>query len=80
MLFGTARSVWQTGRSVAGAAINAACVALLASLRVRPYLLLTIAQICFKLRRPLRAYDAVAVVRAQLMFVKMPTLIARPRR
>ena len=64
MLFGAARSIWQTGRAMAGAAINAACAALLASLRARPYLLLTTAQICFKLRRPLRACDAVAVVSA----------------
>ena len=64
MLFGAARSIWQTGRAMAGAAINAACAALLASLRARPYLLLTTAQICFRLRRPLRACDAVAVVSA----------------
>jgi tetratricopeptide (TPR) repeat protein len=58
--FGAGRVVWQSCRAVAGAAINVACTALLAIVPPRPDLLLTTAHICLQLRRPRRAYDAVA--------------------
>jgi tetratricopeptide (TPR) repeat protein len=60
--FGAGRIVWQRRRAVAGAAINVACATLLAIVPPRPDLLLTTARICLKLRRPRRAYDAVARV------------------
>ena len=60
--FGAARVVWQSCRAVASAAINVAFTALLAIVPPRPGLLLATAQVCLKLRRPRRAYDAVAVI------------------
>jgi tetratricopeptide (TPR) repeat protein len=62
--FGAGRVAWQSCRAVASAAINVACTALLAIMPPRPDLLLTTARICLKLRRPLRAYDAAAMVSA----------------
>jgi tetratricopeptide (TPR) repeat protein len=59
---GAGRVVWQSGRAVASVAINVAFTALLASRHLAPGLLLTTAHICLKLRRPRRAYDAVAVI------------------
>jgi tetratricopeptide (TPR) repeat protein len=59
---GAGRVVWQSGRAVAGVAINVAFTALLAITPRRPGLLLKTAHICLKLRRPRRAYDAVAVL------------------
>ena len=60
--FGPGRVVWQKCRAAASAAINVAFTALLAITPPRPGLLLTTAHICLKLRRPRRAYDAVAVI------------------
>jgi tetratricopeptide (TPR) repeat protein len=60
--FGARHAVWQRCRAVASTAINVACAALLAIVPPRPDLLLTTARICLKLRRPRRAYDAVAGV------------------
>src|SRR5262245_15742123 len=62
MRFGAARVAWKSCRAAAGAAINVACAALLASTPPHPDLLLTTARICLQLRRPRRAYDAVAGV------------------
>src|SRR5262245_21374956 len=62
MRFGAARVAWKSCRAAAGAAINVACAALLAITPPHPDLLLTTARICLQLRRPRRAYDAVAGV------------------
>jgi len=62
MRFGAARVAWKSCRAAAGAAINVACAALLAITPPRPDPLLTTARICLQLRRPRRAYDAVAGV------------------
>ena len=62
MRFGAARVAWKSCRAAAGAAINVACAALLAITPPHPDLLLTTARICLRLRRPRRAYDAVAGV------------------
>ena len=62
MRFGAARVPWKSCRAAAGAAINVACAALLAITPPHPDLLLTTARICLQLRRPRRAYDAVAGV------------------
>ena len=51
-------------RAAAGAAINMVCAALLAVTPPRPDLVLMTARICLKLRRPRRAYDAVAEMNA----------------
>src|SRR6516164_1795862 len=60
--FGAGRVVWQSCRAVASAAINVVCTALLDITLPRPDLLLTTARVCLQLRRPRRAYDAVAGV------------------
>src|SRR6266446_7699842 len=64
MGFGAARLAWQSCRAALGAAINVACAALLAITPPRPDLLLMTARICLQLRRPRRAYDALAAVNA----------------
>jgi hypothetical protein len=58
------RVVWQAFCSLTRVAINVTCAALLVIVALRPNLGLTAARICLKLRRPRRAYDAVAVVMA----------------
>jgi tetratricopeptide (TPR) repeat protein len=60
--FGNRGAVWQRCRAVIGVAINIACAALLAVVPSHPDLLLGTAYICLKLRRPRRAYEAVARV------------------
>jgi hypothetical protein len=62
--FGAGRGVWQRCRAVVGVAINIACVALLAVVPYDPDLLLGTAYICLTLRRPRRAYEAIAMVSA----------------
>jgi tetratricopeptide (TPR) repeat protein len=62
--FGATRIAWQSCRAAAGAAVNVACAALLAVTPPRPNLALMTARICLKLRRPRRAYDALAAVDA----------------
>src|SRR5262249_51774683 len=62
MRFGAARVAWKSCRAAAGAAINVACAALLAITPPHPDLLLTTGPNCLPLRRPRRAYDAVAGV------------------
>jgi len=62
--FGAARGAWRSCRAIASAAVNVACAALLAITPPRPDLLLRTARICLKLRRPRRAYDALAAVNA----------------
>ena len=64
MGFGAARVAWQSCRAMASAAVTVACTALLAITPPRPDLLLRTARICLKLRRPRRAYDAVARMNA----------------
>ena len=58
--FGDRGAVGQRCRAVVGVAINIACAALLAVVPSHPDLLLGTAYICLKLRRPRRAYEAVA--------------------
>jgi tetratricopeptide (TPR) repeat protein len=58
--FGNRGAVWQRCRAVIGVAINIACTVLLAVVPSHPTLLLGAADICLKLRRPRRAYEAVA--------------------
>jgi tetratricopeptide (TPR) repeat protein len=58
--FGDRCAVWQRYRAVVGVAINIACAALLAVVPSHPDLLLGAVYICLKLRRPRRAYEAVA--------------------
>ena len=60
--FGDRGAVGQRCRAVVGVAINIACAALLAVVPSHPDLLLGTAYICLKLRRPRRAYEAVARV------------------
>jgi tetratricopeptide (TPR) repeat protein len=60
--FDARRPVWQRCRAVVGVAINIACVALLAVVPSDPDLLLGTAYICLTLRRPRRAYEAIAMV------------------
>jgi len=60
--FGDRGAVWLRCRAVVGVAINIACAALLAVVPSHPDLLLGTAYICLKLRRPRRAYEAVARV------------------
>ena len=64
MGFGAAGVAWRSCRAIASTAVNVACAALLAITPPRPALLLRTARICLKLRRPRRAYDAVAKVNA----------------
>ena len=64
MRFGAARGAWRSCRAIASTAVNVACAALLAITPPRPDLLLRTARICLKLRRPRRAYDALAAVNA----------------
>jgi tetratricopeptide (TPR) repeat protein len=58
--FGAGLDAWQSCRATAGAAINVTCAALLAIVPPRPDPLLMTVRLCLKLRRPRRAYDAVA--------------------
>ena len=61
---GDRSAVWQRCRAVVGVAINIACAALLSVVPAHCDLLLGAAYICLKLRRPRRAYEAVARVSA----------------
>src|ERR1700756_3040394 len=58
--YGDPGASWQRCRAVVGVAINIACAAVLAVVPSHPDLLLGTAYICLKLRRPRRAYEAVA--------------------
>lgn len=64
MRFGAARGAWRSCRAIASTAVNVASAALLAVTPPRPDLLLRTARICLKLRRPRRAYHALAAVNA----------------
>ena len=64
MRFGAARGAWRSCRAIASTAVNVACAVLLAITPPRPELALMTARICLKLRRPRRAYDALAAVNA----------------
>jgi tetratricopeptide (TPR) repeat protein len=60
--YGDPGVIWQRCRAVVGLAINIACAALLGVVPSHPDLLLGTVYICLKLRRPHRAYEAVARV------------------
>jgi tetratricopeptide (TPR) repeat protein len=60
--YGDPGASWQRCRAVVGVAINIACAALLGVVPSHPDLLLGTAYIYLKLRRPHRAYEAVARV------------------
>src|SRR5438128_2713831 len=58
--FGDLGATWRRCRALVGLAINIACAAWLGVVPSHPDLLLGTAYICLKLRRPRRAYEAIA--------------------